>query len=86
MSHYEIGVDWAVNDPTKVSEYTGITIMSDPHVMVRKQTKFPRSKRRRIRKKWSKREKNYSLVPGMVYILGQWIAHPDIYQKITKVI
>lgn len=38
-------------------------ILEDPMMADRVQFRFPRTKKRRIRKKWSKRPENYKIVP-----------------------
>jgi hypothetical protein len=48
------------------------------------QVRFPRSKKKRIRKKWRKKKENWGIKPGeKVYVMdGIIIAHPVIIQKI----
>lgn len=50
----------------------------------RKQRRFPRSKKRRIRRKWARQEKNWVTVPMTeIYRIGDNIfCHPAIAQKI----
>lgn len=53
---------------------------------VQRQYRFPRSKKRRIRKKWAKRRSNYKTVAVPqtdVYRVGSTIvAHPEIIDRI----
>ena len=57
------------------------TLMSE-----RKQFRFPKSKKKRIRKKWSKRESNYRYEPmKQYYIINDTIyAHPSVIKKIKE--
>lgn len=50
------------------------------------QVRFPRSKRRRIRKKWCKDRRNWKRVPtGDVYQLGGTIyMHPDVLKRLKQ--
>jgi hypothetical protein len=57
----------------------GIRIIESAAMATRTQVRFPKSKTRRIRKKWAKREENWRLIPWTdVYRLsdGTLIAHP----------
>jgi hypothetical protein len=52
----------------------------------RKQFRFPRSKKKRIRKKWAKDKRNWKVVPEYkaVFINGCLYAHPDVLERIRK--
>ena len=45
-----------------------LEIISSPYCIMREQIRFPRSKRKRIRKKWSKNESNWGDVPKIFLI------------------
>lgn len=45
------------------SVFGGIEIIPDPSLVEHKQIRFPRTKNRRIRKKWRKRPGNWATVP-----------------------
>jgi hypothetical protein len=66
----------------------GIPIIVSPlaEEVTRKQTKFPRSKRRRIIKKWSKQDRNYSVThkPLSYLVQGKLICHPIIYEQLRR--
>lgn len=65
----------------------GFNIVASPHIgMDWKQVKFPRSKKVRIRKKWSKQNKNFAAVPsGNVYQIGRTLyMHPAIERRLRK--
>ena len=51
------------------------------------QYKFPRSKRKRIKKKWSKRTKNYrSKKEGILINKNTFFYHPVLQPRIRKMI
>jgi hypothetical protein len=55
--------------------------------VIRKQIQFPRSKKRRIIKKWAKLEKNYSSThePTAYLVEGnKLICHPIIYESLRR--
>lgn len=51
-----------------------------------KQIRFPRSKKGRIRRKWSRQRKNFGMVPKMTaYMVGGVVyAHPDVIPKLKR--
>jgi len=57
-----------------------MTVYQDKNLTKRVQYRFPKSKRRRIRKKWSKDSKNWRIVPDdTIYIMGnRAICHPKM--------
>ena len=73
-------------DPSEDSMFKKIFVMLNECCLDKKQTRFPKSKKKRIRKKWSKNLKNYTsfpsrnlkimrmVGPGCVLALG----HPNI--------
>ncbi len=62
----------------------GMRIISSPYAMNREQFKFPRSKKKRIRKKWAKNNKYFKDIPGMWIVNGDVIAHPSIVYKLIN--
>lgn len=64
----------------------GLKIIVDNCMADWKQVKFPRSKKKRIRKKWAKNRKNYRWVAWTtVYRIGNVIVmHPIMLAKLKK--
>lgn len=61
---------------------SGIRIIESPHAVIREQIRFPKSKKKRIRKKWAKRECNFRTVP-MVYFIGDMaVVHSSIVVRL----
>lgn len=71
-----------------VSILYGLQLIEDKNcgVMVIKQFRFPRSKKRRIRNKWAKQPKNFKawLEPRAYQIGNKIIAHPALIAQIRK--
>ena len=65
---------------------SGFRVYSSPHMCDRVQFRFPRTKKRRIRKKWAKRVENWKTVPwDKVYRMGDAIyAHPIMIEKLKR--
>ena len=62
----------------------GINIIKSELCFKKVQFRFPRSKKARIRKKWSKNDKNYKQVP-IIYKMGETIiAHPSIIDQLNN--
>jgi len=63
-----------------------LKVIQNTYCTVRKQYRFPHSKKRRIRAKWAKRERNFRYTPSpYVYIMenhGIAMMHPATYQKL----
>ena len=64
----------------------GLKVITDIYMVDRKQVKFPRSKKKRIRKKWAKNQDNYRWIPwDKVYQMGDTlIMHPSMLEKLKK--
>jgi hypothetical protein len=66
-----------------------IRIFENIHCTVRKQFRFPLSKRRRIRAKWAKREFNLRHLPDPnVYVMkqqGLMVGHPATIAKLRQI-
>ncbi len=60
--------------------------ISSANLTKRFQYRFPKSKRRRIRKKWQKDPKNWRTVPDdMIYLMGnRAICHPATLEKLKN--
>jgi hypothetical protein len=69
-------------------DYRGIRVFYDVHLATREQVNFPRSKKRRIRKKFSKDMSNYALVPMRVglWINNSLVCHPNANIEKLKII
>lgn len=65
-------------------DLASINIIQSSQCAERKQFRFPKSKKKRIRAKWSKREENYKYIPK-IYRVGNTIyCHPYYYEKLKK--
>ena len=68
--------------------YTGMDIIENVYLMLRQQFRFPRSKKRRIRKKWTKREGNVRYQPDPnLYILDKQkvtVGHPATLAQLRR--
>lgn len=66
--------------------FYGMPIVTSFHLTETIQFRFPKSKKKRIRKKWSKNESNYRLAPSSnLYITNNTIyMHPETRKKIHK--
>jgi hypothetical protein len=66
----------------------GLRIIQNSYCTIRQQYRFPRSKRRRIRAKWSKRARNYRHLPDPnVYVMrdqGAVVMHPATWRKLER--
>lgn len=62
----------------------GMDVVVSPYCSTREQVKFPKTKKRRIRKKWAKRSENWVDVPWdyAIQMGGQLICHPVFYDKL----
>jgi hypothetical protein len=69
-----------------LQEVLGMQIITNTWLTKRVQVKFPRSKKKRIRKKWAKCSKNFKEVPDMSYfITGRTIImHPVALEKLKR--
>lgn len=64
-------------------------MQTSAHLVERKQVRFPRSKRRRIRKKWSKRMENWreSPSPYIYQLMGRTLVmHPAMLVRLREVL
>ena len=76
--------------PVDFNHLSGLCITTSQFMAdtVRKQIRFPRSKKRRIRKKWAKRPENwtaYSVPWATVYRMDDLLVmHPAILGRVTR--
>jgi hypothetical protein len=65
--------------------FSGITILESEHCKERVQWRFPRSKRKRIRRKWAQREENVRYEPRAYrYQNDTLICHPSIAKRLRE--
>lgn len=76
--------------PFGLTTLYGLQLFEDPNMpdgCELRQVRFPRSKKRRIRKKWSKRDRNWKRVPvgePPIYHIGNNIvAHPRVMRLVV---
>ena len=69
-----------------IPNFLGIKIIQSDLCMERRQNRFPRTKKKRIRNKWAKQEKNFVYNPTAYYIGNDsLICHPSFYYKLTLI-
>jgi hypothetical protein len=61
-------------------------VIINPHLTIKVQNRFPKSKRRRIRAKWAKRERNFKHLPDPNYYImsdaGAIAMHPALWSEL----
>jgi hypothetical protein len=64
----------------------GIPIVANPHMPVtqKRQVRFPRSKKKRIRNKWAKSQTNFRDEAVVWLMSGAYHAHPTTFDSISK--
>ena len=69
-----------------LDRFSGLTLIHSMFLSTRKQVRFPRSKKRRIKKKWAKRKSNWIDEPDQnVYRTEDMIiGHPQTIARLTK--
>ncbi len=60
----------------------GDRVIESEHCVIPTQIRFPRTKRRRIQKKWRKNHKNFIDKPGMLKTPFGIVCHPSILRKL----
>ena len=72
--------------PVDGSMLYGLRVVTDIWMTEHKQVRFPRSKKRRIRKKWAKRPENWRSVPqDKAYQIGDTLVmHPAMLERLKK--
>lgn len=63
---------------------SGISVYQSAGAISRTQVKFPRSKKKRMQKKWRKDERNYDLRPAAFMISGKLMVHPALMDNLKK--
>ena len=73
-------------DPTFRNLRYPIEVIKSPYLADRVQVRFPRSKKKRIRRKWVKDSRNYEMVPwDEVYVVnGHLVMHPVLAKQLTE--
>lgn len=68
-------------------EFNGIRVIQSLHATKRVQFRFPRSKSKRIRKKFQKNEKNFRTEPTAYFMQNRnsMVVHPTIYKTLTEI-
>ncbi len=68
------------------NNFHGFKITESPTLVIRYQYRFPKSKRRRIRKKWRKNLDNWrtKVDPQYYFQNNQIICHPEMADKLRK--
>lgn len=64
-----------------------IQIVESPHCVERKQWRFPRSKKRRTRNKWTKREENVRYEPRAFQLVNEpnkIFCHPEFAAQLRR--
>lgn len=66
--------------------FYGIKVFLNPHLLTREQYRYPRSKRKRIRNKWTKQETNYRTIPSRDIIRTSTciFVHPDTWREVQR--
>lgn len=66
--------------------FCGLKIICDDSLADWKQVKFPRSKKKRICRKWAKNQKNYAYIPknGYYQIGDMLIMHPTMLESLKR--
>jgi hypothetical protein len=62
----------------------GLKLVSSPYATIPTQFRFPRSKKKRLRKKWKKNKNNWRSEPAMFMMNDTAIAHPVIIAQIQE--
>ena len=65
-------------------QLSGMNIHTSPLCVV--QFRFPKSKKRRIRKKWASRPQNFRPDRKILIFDGKLICHPDLADELQKLI
>ena len=74
-------------DPLQSLSHVGIQIIEAPWMVDRRQVRFPRSKKKRIRRKWARDPRNWRMFPKTeIYEIqgGVVFMHPDVAAELRK--
>lgn len=67
-----------------MAQLFGMDVVFTTNAVRRFQYRFPRSKRERIRRKWSKRELNFKTEPCAYLIANQYLVHPCFKSRLGE--
>lgn len=78
-------IDLPDGEPMKAFDLE-VTVDPNCYDISRRQVRFPRSKKRRIREKWRKREVNWktTIVPRAVRVGKRLFVHPLIWEQLQR--
>lgn len=68
----------------KMGYYLGCPVYTSEFAVSTRQYRFPRTKRARVRKKWSKNKKNFKTFPAVVAVGHSIIVHPSLKDRIPE--
>lgn len=62
----------------------GVRVLLDECLLDRRQLRFPRSKKKRMRRKWEKNKRNWGVVPSgdVLAFNGAVLMHPATFRKL----
>jgi len=69
-----------------MAEIAGVPIYQSALAISRIQFRFPKSKCKRIRKKWRKNPDNFKEIPAVYQVGKSFVAHPVLYTQIRDAI
>lgn len=71
-----------------MNTFTGIEVHQNSYMPKTqyRQWRFPRSKKKRIQKKWSKQKANWRYDPCVWRIGGVYYVHPEIYEMLKVMV
>jgi hypothetical protein len=64
--------------------FSGMRVTESVNAVSRKQVKFPRTKKRRLQKKWTKDIRNWETRPAIFMVSGNIVAHPALTHELMK--
>lgn len=65
--------------------FAGLRVVESEFAVDRRQVRFPRSRRRRIRQKWAKDESNFTSKPAMYrFADGTVLVHPILARQLRN--
>jgi hypothetical protein len=71
-----------------MNKFYGMDVIVNPLLTIKKQHRFPKSKRRRIRVKWAKRECNFKTLPDPNYYImsgeNKVVMHPSLWEQLRE--
>jgi len=61
-----------------LGEILGMSVYMSSNAVSKQQVRFPRTKKKRIQKKWRKDNSNFDFKPAAYMVGGRLIAHPAL--------